>query len=725
MIPYIINVGLILAGCLLFYKIFLQRETFYRINRYVLVVCLVAAFAVPLLPVPQQWSFRKADTPSSTIQPINSEQLPSATVTESERTITSQPEIQKESTPISTTSFFDRAMQWAVYLYWFGVLAFGLNFLVQVILLLYRSRKNPVIIDGQFRIVEVSGNKAPCSFGNSIFINPEKYEWETYNQIIQHEKIHIRQNHTLDILLAELVLVFQWFNPFAWIYRKELENNLEFLTDDQLVHKEDVEKQSYQLSLLKVSTPHFPLSLTTNYNQSLLKKRIAMMNSKRSNVHTAWKYFFLLPLLVLFACLFNKPTALSQSNRDAQTGAKKEKDHKSHQIPTEGSWFATIKGEKVNMQFKSDDESEHFNSSTFQLSDFTTIPRNTSGTFSVKRDAGTMELTGKFEGDQGMGRYKFVADKSYTAQMKADIGDELSEKDQFVFFFVNVKRDYPAMLKKEGFTGFDKDDLIPLAALNVSQEYIREMKQNGYKDVSLEDLIPLKSLGIDGSYVREMKSLYPNIDADELISFKAQGIDKAYVEKVRSGNVQGMSKNADAHDMISFKAMGIDDKFIASMKDAGFKDVTNEDLISLKALGVTPEYVKGFRAIGYKELKPEDIIPMKAQNITPEYIQSFQGLGYKNIDVESYVGLRAQNVTPDYIKSIQALGFEDVDLEEFVGLKAMGITADYIKEMRAKGFNYTRLEKYITLKSLMDDRDGDENKEKDKDKSKDKKKTSD
>ena len=105
-------------------------------------------------------------------------------------------------------------------------------------------------------------------------------------------------------MLAEAVIIFQWFNPFAWQWRKALESNLEFLTDSEMLQQETVEKESYQFSLLKVAAPHFPLCLTTNYNQSLIKKRIIMMNSKKSNVNTTWKYFFLLPLLVLFACLF-------------------------------------------------------------------------------------------------------------------------------------------------------------------------------------------------------------------------------------------------------------------------------------------------------------------------------------------------------------------------------------------------------------------------------------
>ncbi|WP_278021317.1 hypothetical protein [Flavobacterium ginsengisoli] len=75
-------------------------------------------------------------------------------------------------------------LQWIVYLYWFGVIVFALNFLMQAVILFYRAYTSEIIRDGKFRIVEITGDKAPCSFANNIFINPEKYEWETYNQIL-------------------------------------------------------------------------------------------------------------------------------------------------------------------------------------------------------------------------------------------------------------------------------------------------------------------------------------------------------------------------------------------------------------------------------------------------------------------------------------------------------------------------------------------------------------
>lgn len=684
MTTYLLQVALIIGGCLAFYKIFLQKETFYRINRYVLIGCLLAAFSLPFVRVPEQLSFRKVEVVKVVPEvpaPIALQEKPSASNTGSQQ----QPVNNQETTITQTSSFnADVLMKWAIYLYWIGVGVFGINLLVQIVVLLYRAYRNPVIIDGYYRIVEVTGDMAPCSFGNNIFINPEKYEWETYNQILQHEKIHVRQKHSMDLLLAEIALIFQWFNPFAWLYRKEIENNLEFLTDSQMVEKESVEVQQYQFSLLKVSTPQLPLKLTTNYNQSLLKKRIAMMNAKKSNLHTAWKYLFLVPMLVLLVSLLNEPVAKAQSSSSQPNASHDEKQSASpqQQAPTtkkemdlEGSWFATIKGEKIELQFKSDDD-EHgsFNTSSFQLSEVTgSLPKGSAGTFKIVREAGTMDLNGKFEGDQGMGKYKFIPNKEYGAAMKNEINESLSDRDLLVFFFINVKKSYVAMLKSQGYKGFGKDDLIPLVALNIDQAYISSMKESGLKDLSLHDLIPLKSLKIDKAYIQEIRaSGYKDVDADKLISLKAQGIDGEYIKKMqKASGKEGDISEKEASDLVAFKSLKIDDEYVNSFKSVGYTNVDRGELIALKSLNVTPEYIKGF-----------------------------QEIGYKNTKISEFIGLKSQNVTPEYVKSFEALGYKEEKLDEFIALKALNITAEYVKEMKAKGFDYSKLNKYITLKSL-------------------------
>ncbi|MBP1223862.1 M56 family metallopeptidase [Flavobacterium sp. 1355] len=668
MIPYILYTALILSACLFFYKLLLQKETFFHLNRFVLLGCMIVAFTLPLLPIPQELSFRKENAVTNTVSakiPVHTK--PTAEVKKSAPVQEVLVEETKQNFNI------DMLMQGVMYLYWFGVMIFAFNFLMQAVILLYRARSSSAIQDGKFRIIEINGDKAPCSFVNNIFINPEKYEWETYNQILLHEKIHIEQKHTVDLLLAELVLIFQWFNPFAWQWRKALETNLEFLTDDKMLQQNTVEKQSYQFSLLKVAAPQFPLSLTTNYNQSLIKKRIIMMNSKKSNVHTTWKYFFLVPLLVLFACLFNQPAAqsqtLSSNDKSEKSNEPKEQANTQNGMDTEGSWFATIEENTVNMQFKNGEKSN--SSSTFQLSEFNNLPRDKQGEFTLTREAGTMHFTGKFEGKNGMGTYKFVANKNFSKELAEQGVTVAKDIDLMVFFMVNVKTSYVKMLKKKGYSDIDKDDLIPLAALDVNEDYINSIKQAGIKDFDLEDLIPLKSLNIDAAFIEEIRnSGYKNVTADNLIALKSQNINGKYISDFRNSS-KGNTDNDD-EDIVAFKSLDIDKEFVDSFKELGYNDLSNGDLMALKSL-----------------------------NITPKYILEFEKTGYKNISTDNLFALKSLNITGDLIKQYKDLGFNDLDLEDVIGAKAIGATPAFVKSMKEKGHNFKNLEKYVELKAIV------------------------
>jgi hypothetical protein len=174
-----------------------------------------------------------------------------------------------------------------------------------------------------------------------------------------------------------------------------------------------VEKESYQLSLLKVSAPHFSLGLTTNYNQSILQKRIVMMNAKKSNLNTMWKYFFLLPLIGILMCALNDTVAYGQTKNKENKANTSQNKNNSVQDRSSGSWFATIKGDKVRMQFTSDD-SENWNSnSDFLVREFSALPKNGPGEFTLTREAGTMTFKGKFDGDKGYGDYKFTPSSEF------------------------------------------------------------------------------------------------------------------------------------------------------------------------------------------------------------------------------------------------------------------------------------------------------------------------
>jgi len=689
MILYALNVALILAGCFLFYKIFLQKETFFPLNRFVLLGCLVLSFSLPLIPVPEQWSLRKVseETPAFNLQ-VKDSHKQEITTTPVKNTA---PNVAKiEESFFKDVSLLD-VVVWA---YWLGVAIFGLNFLFQLSVLLYKSYAKPFIQDGRFRIVEVSGEQAPCSFANNIFINPDKYDWDTYSQIILHEKIHIQQGHSYDIILAELALVFQWFNPFAWFYRKAMEDNLEFLTDNELLAHSDIEPTSYQMSLVKVSAPNFPASLTTNYNQSILKKRLLMMNSKKSNINSTWKYLCIVPLLLVFISLLNEPVAFGKSAINTTVA----NNNKFAQISNKGTWFATIKNDKISIRLEDEEGENNYSNNDFLLTEFKNLPTSEKGTFSLARDAGTIQFTGKFDGKTGMGSYEFVADDGFFSFLEKEGVSTNKDKDGMVFFMTKLKREFVTTLKKQGYTNISKDDLIPLSAMNVTGEYIASLKKAGLANLSLQDIIPLKALDVDAAFIKDIESSgYKNITASKLITLKAQGIDGKFLKDARNAKETSDALDAKVVDNKPKINTRTDHKINAHV------DIDEDDefemAVAKKAMNITPQYVKTFTSVGLN-FSDNELMAMKSLGVTPAYCKSFESLGLGELSSEAFISMKALGLTAEDYTDYKKLGFKTLTIDAVVGAKATGTTPKFISELKKKGYNYATIDKYIEKKVL-------------------------
>ena len=180
MIPYVLYVALLISVCLCFYKLLLKKETFYMLNRFVLLVIVVLSFIIPLVPVPQQWAFGRKTDEVITSTPLvkNNSPINDGSKTETTKQAVQQPEnIQpaiKDATSANPFFSWSRVFAVALFLYWIGVLIFSINFLLQLFVLLHRALTKPLMKDGRFRIIELEGDKAPCSFASYIFINPSK-----------------------------------------------------------------------------------------------------------------------------------------------------------------------------------------------------------------------------------------------------------------------------------------------------------------------------------------------------------------------------------------------------------------------------------------------------------------------------------------------------------------------------------------------------------------------
>ena len=145
--------------------------------------------------------------------------------------------------------------------------------------------------------------RGPFSFINAIVFPTHLYQSEAYELMLTHEKIHVKQWHSLDILLTHIMFVFTWWNPFLWWWKKGVVENLEFLTD-QLTVAATKDLKAYQYILLKQSVPLDRLSLVHPFYHSFLKKRIMMLNNE-TNKKNPWASILLAPLLVGFIFAFN------------------------------------------------------------------------------------------------------------------------------------------------------------------------------------------------------------------------------------------------------------------------------------------------------------------------------------------------------------------------------------------------------------------------------------
>ncbi|RZL62169.1 MAG: M56 family metallopeptidase [Pedobacter sp.] len=578
----------------------------------------------------------------------------------------------------------------------------GANLLLQIIVLFLQGYRKQVIKDGIFRIVELDSDKAPCSFGNTIFINPAKYDWETYNQILTHEKVHIKQGHTFDLMLAEIVLVFQWFNPFAWLYRKELESNLEFLTDDSVLYKHHIDLEDYQLSLLKVSVPNLSMNITTNYNQSLLKRRIVMMNSKRSNVHIMWKYLMIAPLLVLLVCGLNKPEAQAIDVEEAYTEITSELPAYGGQ--SRGLWSATIKGDKVNMECKSSDERQNKNYSyvlpgmgTFKLNEFTNLPKTAKSDFAVSREAGTAIFNGKFDENQGFGKYKFTVNDNYRSYIEFKNVRDMDEDDYFAFFILDIKKSYIQLLNDKGYRSLTKNQIVALYDHKVDEQFIDFWQSNGVANVTVDQLISLKKLKIDSAYMAEIrKAGYKEVTITQLIDFKSRNITPSYITGLRRAKTQPKTEESvafaaveeipTATEILKSKSMNIDTSFVASLRDIGYADLSSQTVYNLKTRGITAAFIKSYMDIGMKNLTPNTLYSLKTQKLTADYIKAFYDIGLKDISLSSLYNYRTQGITAAYIKSFQDIGLKDIPYNTLYNYKTQKITAEQIKSFMDVGF---------------------------------------
>lgn len=278
---YLLKSSGIVLIFLLCYAVMLQKETSFKANRIFLILGLLLALVLPYVTITKTiW----LDVPLLLQETTGALKIPS-----------------KE---------FQEPFYWPGFLlllYGTGCAILLVRFTIQLFSLRKLLRESSIQKRGVYKMVETSNNIAPFSFFNYIVLHRPAYSEEELSSILIHEKTHVLGVHSLDILFMHIVSILLWFNPFIWLYKSFMEQNLEFIADHQTAEIKQ-NKKSYQYLLLKTSLGNHQFSIVNPFFNSLIKKRIVMLNKTKSNKKQVWKYVMIIPMLLGFIFLFNVET---------------------------------------------------------------------------------------------------------------------------------------------------------------------------------------------------------------------------------------------------------------------------------------------------------------------------------------------------------------------------------------------------------------------------------
>ena len=287
-IAYMIKSGFCLLLFYLLYKWQLAKETFFRLNRIMLLGFWILAFLLPAIPL-VNWG--NTDLPASL--DVNRQAI-----------LNSLTNISLSA----ETNTDHQAFIWTWLIctgYIVGVVLIASKQLVSWTRLYLLIRRGRRIENGPFHLILTEGNQSPFSWMHYIVLSEKDYR-ENPTEILTHEMAHIRHHHSWDLLLADMGILLQWFNPAAWLLKQEMQSVHEYEADDAVLAA-GIDAKSYQLLLIKKAVGTSRYTMANSFNHSSLKKRITMMLKEKSSPQARAKYIYILPLAALSVMAFARP----------------------------------------------------------------------------------------------------------------------------------------------------------------------------------------------------------------------------------------------------------------------------------------------------------------------------------------------------------------------------------------------------------------------------------
>ncbi|MCP9198774.1 M56 family metallopeptidase [Gramella sp. GC03-9] len=308
MIHYILQVLFFQLLFLLVYDLFLKKETFFNYNRLYLLVTPILAFAIPWLRL----EFLVNAVPESAKLVI-----PQA--------LNNDPNIYVQNLPLVVINAEGGwTPNWWLITYLGGtVFSLGL-FIYKYLHLKKLSEAGSHTYENEFRIINVPDSRIAYTFFNSVYLGEDLSENEK-KQILSHELIHVKQKHTYDLIFFEVLKILFWFNPLVYVYQSRIAGVHEFIADNEVV--KTVAKKTYFEQLLNTAFNTKDISFTNQFfTQSLIKKRILMLQKNKSSKLSKFKFLLVIPLMLAMltyvACSEDKSEDLSPIDNEASVADK-------------------------------------------------------------------------------------------------------------------------------------------------------------------------------------------------------------------------------------------------------------------------------------------------------------------------------------------------------------------------------------------------------------------
>lgn len=282
---YFLKINVAIALFYAFYRLFFYKDTFFTWRRTALLCFFAVSAIVPLFNI-QTWI--EQQEPMAAMADLY------ATVVLPELTLTPQPE----------TDWKQLLADGIGIVYWLVVALLTARFLVQLTGIIRLGRRCPTQKIDDTTVHLLPRPEGPFSFFCWIFVYPDAHTGEELHEILTHERTHARQWHSIDVMIGELACIVCWFNPFAWLMKREIRTNLEYMADEKVLETGH-DSRTYQYHLLGLSHHKAAATIYNSFNVLPLKKRITMMNKRRTRAIGRTKYLMFLPLAALLMIVSN------------------------------------------------------------------------------------------------------------------------------------------------------------------------------------------------------------------------------------------------------------------------------------------------------------------------------------------------------------------------------------------------------------------------------------